>query len=203
MPNRMLYCFVPGFKRRGSHIRRVAILALACCLPCAGKVFNGTFSGVVTDAHGALVAGALVHARNEATKSIFNASTDSSGVFRIKHVPSGTYMLEITAKGFKTLSVMNVAVFARCSDFRSISITTGEPSTRIERFDDGPLIDTRQCAVESTFAITRLASVDCVVENRVHRRSWIARTFAKVKRPLRRDPCPVSSITVVPQVPSA
>ena len=96
------------------------------------------------------------------------------------------YTVEITAEGFNTLSLGAVTVSAGCSNFRSISLSIGEPSTRIEVLDDGPLIDTRQCAVaENTFAAVNVAICDrIIVETNPPHHNWMVRTFAKIKRSL-------------------
>src|SRR5262249_28260160 len=62
----------------------------------------GTINGTVKDPNGAVVAGARVTVRNEATHETRNATTDNEGRFKVEGLAPGRYVVNITCDGFKT-----------------------------------------------------------------------------------------------------
>jgi hypothetical protein len=72
---------------------------------------NGHLGGQVTDASGAVVAGASVALKNENGGVIAQTSTDSNGQYSFDGIAAGTYRAEIQRSGFKKheLVALNVA----------------------------------------------------------------------------------------------
>jgi len=62
---------------------------------------NGTVSGTVRDASGAVIPGATVVLRNEASGTELKTTSNSSGVYVINYVPVATYTLTVSDQGFK------------------------------------------------------------------------------------------------------
>ena len=87
-------------------IRAVLALALALGLsaPLAAQVQFGAFTGVVTDPSDAVIPGADVTVRNIGTGLAYKVQTDSSGGYRVVELPPGTYKIEVSVAGFKTLA---------------------------------------------------------------------------------------------------
>src|SRR5712691_4053898 len=87
-------------------IRVVLALALALGLsaPLAAQIQFGVFTGAVTDPSDAVVPGADVTVTNIATGLTYTVKTDSNGLYRVSELPPGTYKIEVTAGGFKTLT---------------------------------------------------------------------------------------------------
>jgi len=82
----------------------LAVLGLALILgsPLAfAQQGNGTVSGTVRDASGAVVPGASVVLRNEASGTELRTTSDTSGLFVLNYVPVATYTLTVSSKGFK------------------------------------------------------------------------------------------------------
>jgi hypothetical protein len=76
----------------------------------AQDITSGTIQGVVSDAQGAVVPGAVVEARNTATNFSRTFTTDSEGRFTILGVPPGRYVVSVTKDGFAKLNQENVDV---------------------------------------------------------------------------------------------
>src|SRR6516162_2194162 len=64
---------------------------------------NSTFTGTVTDAQGAAVAGADVTIINIGTNDKTLVKTNAEGVYRVPELPVGTYEIDAEAKGFKKI----------------------------------------------------------------------------------------------------
>jgi hypothetical protein len=62
---------------------------------------NGVLSGTVKDPNGAVVPGAQITARNEASGEVRNATTDGRGNFKIEKLAPGKYTVIVTRNGFK------------------------------------------------------------------------------------------------------
>jgi hypothetical protein len=60
-----------------------------------------TLSGTVKDPAGAVVAGAQINVRNEATGETRSATTDGEGRFKVEGLAPGRYTVSITRSGFK------------------------------------------------------------------------------------------------------
>ncbi len=80
------------------------VLAGLCVLLCAAPVFadtTGTILGTVTDAQGAVVAGASVTVRQTATNLTRSGQTDDAGKYRFPALPIGPYSIHVEAPSFR------------------------------------------------------------------------------------------------------
>jgi hypothetical protein len=76
-----------------------------------GQAQNGSISGVVTDASGAVVPGAEVVVTSTATGAVRTTSASSSGDYTVQQLPPQDYKLTVTAPGFGPSSAtLNVSV---------------------------------------------------------------------------------------------
>jgi len=64
----------------------------------------GSLHGTVTDPSGAVIPGATVHLFNPGSGFDRKVNTDAAGQFSIPNVPFNPYRLEVTAKGFSSLT---------------------------------------------------------------------------------------------------
>src|SRR5262245_38115492 len=63
---------------------------------------SGMITGTVKDTNGAVVVGAQVTVRSEATGATRDAVTDNQGQFKIDELASGGYRVTVKRDGFKT-----------------------------------------------------------------------------------------------------
>ncbi len=68
-------------------------------VPVHAQVTGATLSGTVTDASGAVVAGAQISVKNNATGTSRDATADSSGFYTLPNLTPGDYEVRISAKG--------------------------------------------------------------------------------------------------------
>jgi Carboxypeptidase regulatory-like domain len=88
------------------------VVCLAAGLTAFGQGVNGTITGTVTDASGAVVSGAPVEAANVDTGAVYNAASTNTGNYAIPNLPVGTYTVTAKVAGFKTYTHTNLAITA-------------------------------------------------------------------------------------------
>ncbi|MGI8992454.1 MAG: TonB-dependent receptor domain-containing protein [Bryobacteraceae bacterium] len=88
----------------------VCALAVLCGSGAFGQGVTGAITGVITDPQEAVIAGAIVTARNVATGLTTQSTSNSSGVYNLPSLPIGTYELKVEAPGFKTYTAQKVEI---------------------------------------------------------------------------------------------
>src|SRR5262249_13115119 len=97
-----------------SHITRVSVLLLLivpalCTFPTVAQTTGG-IAGAVRDPSGAVVVGARVMVRSDATGYQRIVTTDSSGYFTVPLLPPDDYEVKVEAIGFHALTLPRVHV---------------------------------------------------------------------------------------------
>src|SRR5438552_9503197 len=95
---------------------RVVFLLLVICVCSVSILFVqtvlGTFTGVLTDSTGAVVANAPVEAKNVDTGVITRAVSTETGNYTISQLPIGRYELTVNVQGFKKFSRQGLTLAA-------------------------------------------------------------------------------------------
>src|SRR6202051_2934468 len=95
--------------RLSARVTLLALVALSALLWCSvafaqTTVSNGSISGWVTDPAGAVVSGAKVIVTNTSTGQSLNLNANQSGVYTSGALDPGTYKVQVSAKGFSSVS---------------------------------------------------------------------------------------------------
>jgi hypothetical protein len=104
------------------------------------QTITGTISGDVTDASGAVVAGATVTVENVGTSEKRTARTTASGSYRVPDLAIGKYKVTATAEGFKTL-VQTAEVLTGAVSRADFKLPVGQRTETVEVQGSAPLID--------------------------------------------------------------
>jgi Carboxypeptidase regulatory-like domain/TonB dependent receptor len=131
-----------------------SMLALAL-LGVAGyaQTFRGAINGTVTDPSGAVLAGATVKATNVATAVTIDTTTTSDGQFAFQDLPLGTYKVEVSASGFRTVAVDKVEVTAGSAYTLPVKMAAGSAGTTVVEVSAAALtLDTTTAAQDNTIA---------------------------------------------------
>src|SRR6266704_3024205 len=84
--------------------------AILFTFPAFCQDVNGTFTGVITDATGAVAPNASVTARNTGTSAAFATHSDGEGVYWIRNIPVGVYDITVESPGFQKFETKAVRV---------------------------------------------------------------------------------------------
>jgi len=82
--------------------RIILAFVLLAAVSLSAQTFRGTILGTVTDAQGAVVAGARVTAKNAGTGLERTTETSADGSYSLPELPIGTYSVTVTQTGFQT-----------------------------------------------------------------------------------------------------
>jgi hypothetical protein len=114
------------------------LILLALCLFGATEVALaqgtnlGTIRGTVTDANGAVVAGAKVQVTDLATDLSRAITTDSDGNYEITGLRSGSYKVNVTASGFRSTTINTVALRGGGTVRTDASLQVGAATESVE-----------------------------------------------------------------------
>jgi hypothetical protein len=123
--------------------RIILVFVFLAAINLSAQTFRGTVLGTVTDASGAVIAGAKVAVKNTGTGLERTTETSADGSYSIPELPIGTYDVTITQTGFDTFIAKGVTVDVATERRIDGSLKTGEVSTRVEvSADQLPLVET-------------------------------------------------------------
>jgi carboxypeptidase family protein/TonB-dependent receptor-like protein len=105
---------------------------------------KGIIVGTITDPSGAVVDGATVKIINKATNVARETKTSAEGGFRLDAVDPGSYKIEVTAGGFKTISRDDVTVEAAQATTTDFALEVGAQSEVITVNADSTVILQKQ-----------------------------------------------------------
>jgi hypothetical protein len=128
----------------------LCLLLVPCMLlaPSAfGQVDEGSVTGVVQDATGAVVPGAKVTLLNTDQGLSQVSNTDSSGVYTFSPVRIGNYSVSATAPGFSVTTQQNVNVAVSQNLRVNIELKTGAATETVEVTTAPPQLQTEDASV--------------------------------------------------------
>jgi len=115
----------------------------------------GEITGIVTDSTGAVISGATISVRNNATSATREAVTNEAGVFSFPALNPGLYEVRASARGFKTVIRSNVTLEVQQTlrlDFEmavgevteSVSVSAGAIALQTENATVGTVIENKR-----------------------------------------------------------
>ena len=110
----------------------VALFILSiCAAPLWAQAETAAISGTATDASGGAIAGAKVEATNVGTNAVQSTVTDSAGRYKLADLAVGTYNVQASNPGFKTLVHSGVVLSVGGSVLVDFSLPVGQISQTV------------------------------------------------------------------------
>lgn len=119
--------------------------AASLCLIALGFVmtaraqFRANLQGAVTDANGAVVAGATVTLKSEETNRAEQTTTSSDGFYRFSRLAPGRYTITAEQTGFQKVTIPNVVINAEETQGVNITLTAGNVTENVTVTADNAL----------------------------------------------------------------
>lgn len=112
----------------------IAAIMTAVCISISAQsqTTTGTVQGTVTDPNGAVVSGATINVRNNATGFERTVNSNSDGFFTAPLLPLGRYKITVNAGGFANTVLDNVEVTIGQTMNLNIAMKIGEASETVD-----------------------------------------------------------------------
>ena len=114
-----------------------------------GQSPNGTISGLVLDPSERAIAAADVLIVNDATTLRYTGTTNGEGIYTIPNLPSGTYRIQISKIGFKTLIKPNVVLNVQSAVAINFTLPVGAVSETLTVEGSAALVNTESGSVST------------------------------------------------------
>jgi hypothetical protein len=118
----------------------ILVLALSPMILLAQNGQAGDIRGTVVDPSGAVVPGATIHIANSVSGFARTTTTDASGQFEFTNVPFNPYSIDVTAKGFATLS-QNTSVDSAVATHLKLTLQVGSTTQTVTVESQGPMVE--------------------------------------------------------------
>jgi hypothetical protein len=150
--------------KRFLHFFTVCALAVfALCLlytaSSVAQLLYGGITGTVSDASGAVIAGAQVTALNSQTGVSASTKTDSSGIYRFANLTPGSYSVTFDAKGFGKQQKTGVQVAGNEIAEVSIQLTVGTETQNVLVTSAPPVLQTEKADVHTDISSVEIENL--------------------------------------------
>ncbi len=112
--------------------RSILLFVLLAAVSLSAQTFRGTILGSVTDASGAVIAGAKVTVKNTGTGLERSTETSGDGSYSAPELPIGSYTVTVTHAGFQTFIATGVTVDVATERRVDAALKPGEVATKVE-----------------------------------------------------------------------
>lgn len=141
-----------GTRKAGSFFRTLNCTIIACCcfLLLSGAAFaqvdEGSITGTVTDASGAVVPDAQVTLLNTDQGITVQTNTGAGGSYTFSPVRAGHYTITVTAHGFAKTTQSNLTVNVGTPLTVNIQLKVGQATETVEVNEAPPLLQTEEAS---------------------------------------------------------
>jgi hypothetical protein len=122
-----------GVLRKQSSLLAVCVVILSLSAAGLGQELAATLTGTVSDASGAVVAGATVVIHSEETGADLRAvTTGNTGSFNVTNLPAGRYTVTVKSGGFETFVAKDVILNVAEKHTLDVGLVTGTTTATVE-----------------------------------------------------------------------
>ncbi len=145
----------------------VLTLAIALLLTTTSlaQIKSSALTGTITDATGAVIAGAEVVVTDEETRFTQNVVTNDNGEFVVPYLAAGRYSVTVKKNGFATAKRNGIALGTAQTIRSDIALQTGNLESVIEVTAEAAQLQTESPTVQSTINETTIKAVPNINHN--------------------------------------
>lgn len=143
---------------------KVVLTTVVCIFASSSGFAQGggattSLSGIVTDSSGAVIPGATVSIKSNATATEYHATTTENGTFTVPALHAGSYKVTISLMGFKTAVLNDVRVNAAVPASVRVSLEIGTLEETITVASGSEIVQTQTAAVATTFDVNQISKL--------------------------------------------
>ena len=137
----------------------VLVTMLATSAFGQGGATTSSLTGVVVDSSGAVIPGADIAARNNATAGEFRTISAAGGAFTIPTLNPGIYTVTLSLMGFKTVVLPDVQLIAGQPAKVRVTLEVGGVQETVTVTGAAALVQTESATVETTISAKQLDTI--------------------------------------------
>jgi hypothetical protein len=140
----------------------VTLALVALITPAAYAQGGGSTSsiiGTVTDASDAVIPGASITVKRNATATTYSATTNEQGGFTVPAVEPGDYTVTVTLMGFKTVVLNDVRVNTATPASVRVKLEVGGLEETVTVSGGSEIIQTQSAAVSTTIDVNQIGKL--------------------------------------------
>jgi hypothetical protein len=126
------------------------LLGLAAPSLMAQSLVSGDITGTVTDPSGAVVPGAAVSLKSDATGATRATTTNATGAYRFALLPPGKYTVSVTGQGFNKTEAPTTVTVGQAT-VADIKLSLGTTSQNVEVSSSVPLVQAENADLSINF----------------------------------------------------
>src|SRR5215470_2097550 len=142
---------------------RSAIFALALALGSSvmAQHIRGALEGAVTDPNGAVLSGAKVSVKNDATSVEVRVTANDRGYFNVQNLEAGTYTVTVEQAGFRKYVAKDVTVKVGAVTPLAVSLQVGgqEQVVEVTATSTEAAVDTSRSTVDGVVTAKTIESL--------------------------------------------
>jgi outer membrane receptor protein involved in Fe transport len=128
----------------------VVVFALLCYSATSrAQSPTAVVNGQVRDTSGAAIPNATVEIINDATRVHYSSETNREGIYSVPNLPPGTYHIQVSKTGFKTIVHPDLVLHVQDADAIGFTLPVGATSDTVTVEGGAPLINTESAAVST------------------------------------------------------
>ncbi|MGC2501442.1 MAG: carboxypeptidase regulatory-like domain-containing protein [Silvibacterium sp.] len=143
----------------------IYVFMLCACIGAFGQAGRGGISGLVTDSGGAVVPGASVSAKNDATGTTRTTVSNAAGLYSFVSLSPGSYDVSAIAKGFATSVQKNVSITVDQVSTVNFKLSVGSVNQVVTVNSATELVDTSNSTVGQLIGSATIDRVPLLTRN--------------------------------------
>lgn len=145
-------------KYKASNLMAVVAWMAMIGVSVLGQV-TANLSGTVTDPNGAVLSGAIIEVRNTATGAEFRATSSGSGSYTVPSLGAGTYVVVISAPGFKQVIVRDVKIDAGVPANLNVTLEVGAANESVTVQGGAEILQTQSANISTTLNVNQIINL--------------------------------------------
>src|SRR5262245_34543517 len=138
------------------------LLLCACSTLTVHAQVTSTIQGRITDPSGAIIAGGLVKATNEATGVARTSPSAADGYYRIPDLLAGKYEVRVEQPGFKTLIRRGIELNSQQVLNLDLALEVGETTQTVDVTSEVPQIETTEARISQVVSTEQIRSLPAI-----------------------------------------